>query len=177
MQYQEYITMLPRHMRAHVLAWIERAVPPGHFLSAVIRNNLALSYAHADPQNKEALQAYSQYFFNYAPSDCWGSDEAFEYWHRVGGLVGLGLLDTAATMTTLRLDDRAILTTEHAASNHGLPVLVRDGQAYGPADPLQLSGDLTGADYVEAYYPAGGAPDIVRDYLLQHPTRREEATR
>lgn len=28
----------------------------------------------------------------------------------------------------------AVLTTEHSSSSHGLPVVVIDGQAYGPAD-------------------------------------------
>lgn len=34
----------------------------------------------------------------------------------------------------IKLADRIALTTEHAASSYGIPVLVIDGQAYGPAD-------------------------------------------
>ena len=30
--------------------------------------------------------------------------------------------------------DAIILTTDHAASSYGQPVLIIDGQAYGPAD-------------------------------------------
>lgn len=30
----------------------------------------------------------------------------------------------------------AVLTTDHPSSNHGLPVLVIDGTAYGPGDAL-----------------------------------------
>lgn len=30
--------------------------------------------------------------------------------------------------------DAAVLTTDHARSSRGLPVLLRDGRAYGPAD-------------------------------------------
>lgn len=39
---------------------------------------------------------------------------------------------------TLYLDGgvTADLTTEHAASSYGRPVLVIDGQAYGPGDPV-----------------------------------------
>jgi len=29
-----------------------------------------------------------------------------------------------------------MLSTEHAASSYGVPVLVEDGRAYGPADPI-----------------------------------------
>lgn len=36
-----------------------------------------------------------------------------------------------------------ILTTDHAASSHGLPVVVVDGVVYGPAE---LDGDLAVAD-------------------------------
>lgn len=34
----------------------------------------------------------------------------------------------------IKLADRISLTTEHSASSYGIPVLVIDGQAYGPGD-------------------------------------------
>lgn len=34
----------------------------------------------------------------------------------------------------VKLTDRIFLTTEHSASSYGIPVLVIDGEAYGPAD-------------------------------------------
>jgi len=45
-----------------------------------------------------------------------------------------------------------ILTTQHAASSYGLPVLVcRDtGEAYGPADIVRLGGDIMPASMLVA---------------------------
>lgn len=42
------------------------------------------------------------------------------------------------TTATLRLGDKVLLTTEHAASSYGIPVAVIDGQAYGPGDATPL---------------------------------------
>lgn len=39
--------------------------------------------------------------------------------------------------------DGAYLTTEHAASSYGLPVLVKRGQAFGPGDIAPLALTLT----------------------------------
>lgn len=57
-------------------------------------------------------------------------------------------------------DNEATLTTEHPTSSHGLPVLVYEGQAYGPGD---LPGvviyvgetELTGAHMTESARAAG----------------------
>jgi hypothetical protein len=42
------------------------------------------------------------------------------------------------------------LTTDHAASSYGIPVLVIDGEAYGPADetPMELAGRSSGLGIV-----------------------------
>lgn len=39
-------------------------------------------------------------------------------------------------MTVLAFPDGWALTTEHSSSSHGIPVLVRHGEAYGPDDKL-----------------------------------------
>ena len=41
------------------------------------------------------------------------------------------------------------LTTAHAASSYGVPVLVIDGQAYGPADMTPAG--ITAADLVQKW--------------------------
>jgi len=56
------------------------------------------------------------------------------------------------------LCDGWMLTTDHAASSYGVPVLVKDGEAYGPADRLP-SGELAGLLVKRrgiALYPAAG---------------------
>lgn len=52
------------------------------------------------------------------------------------------------------------LTTDHAASSHGQPVLVdADNRAYGPADPLD---GATAAEYVRAHPEVGPAPLVAK---------------
>ena len=42
-----------------------------------------------------------------------------------------------------------LLTTDHPASSYGIPVLVVNNQAYGPADKVQFSGRYAAAIAVE----------------------------
>jgi hypothetical protein len=56
---------------------------------------------------------------------------------------------------------RAELTTEHAASSYGKPVLVLDGQAYGPED--MLDGNMAGSCMVCC------------DAVTMHPDRLTES--
>lgn len=63
-------------------------------------------------------------------------------------------------------DAEARLTTEHAASSHGQPVLVYDDRAYGPGDlhglVLTASAKLAGAEEVRAARAAGWDINVVR---------------
>jgi hypothetical protein len=57
-------------------------------------------------------------------------------------------------------DNAAIISDEHPSSSYGLPVLVKDGKAYGPSDlpgvRLILGNtDLTGAQFIESAEAAG----------------------
>lgn len=54
------------------------------------------------------------------------------------------------------------LTTEHASSSYGIPVLVMDGQAYGPADLLPYWPEMAmaAAEYVAGWAETEG-PDAV----------------
>ncbi|MEA3400600.1 MAG: hypothetical protein U9R79_05075 [Armatimonadota bacterium] len=58
------------------------------------------------------------------------------------------------------LDLEAVLSTEHAASSYGQPVLVIEGEAYGPADLLQL--------------PQGGVMTALEWVRLAHRHREQE---
>jgi hypothetical protein len=53
-------------------------------------------------------------------------------------------------MDRLYSDKRGHLTTDHAASSYGTPVLVMEGEAYGSADVLPFWPQLpmTAAEYV-----------------------------
>ena len=49
-------------------------------MQAVICNNLKESVGQADDENMDNLPAYVGYFYNEAPSACWGSKEAMDQW-------------------------------------------------------------------------------------------------
>lgn len=60
--------------------YIDHHIEPGSFLSAVISNNLKEAVGRADNKNIRLLPEYVFYFYNYAPSVCWGSTEKMDRW-------------------------------------------------------------------------------------------------
>ena len=73
---------IPARMAGGIDRWIEAGIPPGHFLAAVICNDLRDAIARADAENLANLPAYIGYFHNEAPSACWGSPKKFAEWAR-----------------------------------------------------------------------------------------------
>jgi hypothetical protein len=71
---------LPDYMVGAVKRYILHGIPPGSFLSAVICNDLREAFARADDENAENMRQWVQFFYNYAPSGCWGSPEKFSAW-------------------------------------------------------------------------------------------------
>ena len=70
-----------RHdMMGAIRRYIEHGIPPGSFLTAVIENNLSEAVGRADDENCENLPAFVAYFYNEAPSPCWGSPEKRRAW-------------------------------------------------------------------------------------------------
>ena len=80
--------MLPEHMRGGMQRYIERGIPPGSFLSAVLANNFALAVSLADSINRHRLPDFAEFLYSEAPSLCWGSRESVKRWIRRGGLQG-----------------------------------------------------------------------------------------
>jgi hypothetical protein len=68
---------IPEHM---MTGYIERGVPVGDFLTAVLENNLSEACGRADDDNLENLPAYVAYLYNEAPSPCHGSPEKVRAW-------------------------------------------------------------------------------------------------
>ena len=66
-----------------LIRYIEKGVPCGHFLDAVIRNNLYGAVSHADLRNRAALAGIVQWLTNHAPCGCWGHDAAPANWRNV----------------------------------------------------------------------------------------------
>jgi hypothetical protein len=60
--------------------YVSHGVPPGHFLTAVICNDLLSACNHADHMNITRIPEYVKYLFNEVPGNCWGSTEAMQTW-------------------------------------------------------------------------------------------------
>ena len=77
---------LPEHCRESVKKYIEKGKPVGGFLRAVFENNLVETFLKADDINKRCLISYVLFLYNDAPSQCYGSREAYKRWVERGGL-------------------------------------------------------------------------------------------
>lgn len=71
---------IPARMMPGIRRYIENGILPGKFLQAVISNNLHDALSQADDENLRNLQAFVGYFYNEAPSPCWGSPEKMHKW-------------------------------------------------------------------------------------------------
>lgn len=71
---------IPGRMHHGIILYIIDHRRPGDFLYAVITNNLKEAVGRADDKNVLLLQQYVRWFYNYAPSPCWGSVEKVSKW-------------------------------------------------------------------------------------------------
>lgn len=72
--------MIPEHMKKPFQLWIDHAIPPGSFGMAIITNDLKQAVMRADHININHIPQIVQWFYNYAPAQCWGSVENAENW-------------------------------------------------------------------------------------------------
>ena len=80
--------LIPERMVGSLRRYIEHGIPPGHFLTAVLCNDLAEACGRADDENVVLLNVYVTFLYCYAPQGCWGSREKFESWCKQKGLSG-----------------------------------------------------------------------------------------
>lgn len=71
---------IPEYMHGGIVRFYENGIPPGHFLSAVIDNDLKEAFSRADDINSERMKAYVMWFYNCAPGGTWGHAGATEEW-------------------------------------------------------------------------------------------------
>jgi hypothetical protein len=67
--------VIPQHMMDSITAYVEHGRPVGHFLTAVLSNDLREAVARADDTNLYLIPIYVSYFYNHLPSKLWGSPE------------------------------------------------------------------------------------------------------
>lgn len=91
------VLRLPLHMREGFLAYVRYGVPPGHFLLAILSNDLAEACARADLDNQRALYDYVHVLHNFAPADCWGGPAAIKDWIANGAALRRGQMAEASS--------------------------------------------------------------------------------
>ena len=80
--------LIPEHMREGVRAYVERGVPTAGFLKAVFSNDLMEAVGRADATNRRYLHHYAMFFYQYLPTECYGSPAKVEAWIKQKGLDG-----------------------------------------------------------------------------------------
>jgi len=71
---------IPERMMGGIQRYINDHIRPGHFLCYIICNDLKNSIGFADEENMENIPAFVDYFYNYTPAACWGSEEKMDKW-------------------------------------------------------------------------------------------------
>ncbi len=72
--------MLPFDTKEQIDNYVERRIPPGGFLYAILSNNFMDAVMKADDRNINCLVDIAKYLYNDTPSDCWGSIDNVENW-------------------------------------------------------------------------------------------------
>jgi hypothetical protein len=72
--------LIPHHMHDGIVLYLLHGIEPGGFMTAVICNDLKNAFGRADHINREAMFDYVNWFYNAAPSECWGSVENMNDW-------------------------------------------------------------------------------------------------
>ncbi len=73
-------SLIPESMHGAMRAWVELGRKPGHFLTAVLENNLHGAVSRADSANMAAIKGWVTFVYNYCPAGCWGSPERVHRW-------------------------------------------------------------------------------------------------
>lgn len=83
MKPSEFVYMneqIPHHMWEPLTRYIERHEPVGHFLTALLSNDLREAWNRADASNARVLHVFVAYLNQHAPEECWGSPAKVDLW-------------------------------------------------------------------------------------------------
>ncbi len=75
-----YFKKIPDRTMAALKRYVEHRIQPGHFLTAVLENNLMESLGRADEDNRAAIFEICMYIYNEIPGLCHGSPERVRNW-------------------------------------------------------------------------------------------------
>lgn len=73
-------SLIPKGTLEAIQYYIDHGLEPGHFVSAVLKNDLREAVGRADAYNIQVIPHIVSWLYNEAPSNCWGSEEAFIAW-------------------------------------------------------------------------------------------------
>jgi hypothetical protein len=71
---------VPEHTQIALSDYIERGIPVGGFLNAVLANDLAGAVGRADAANLHALKDIVNWVYNHAPQNCHGNEALYRRW-------------------------------------------------------------------------------------------------
>lgn len=71
---------LPYNLQSGMQLYIEKGFRTGHFLTAVLSNDLLGAVSRADDTNIKLLPAIVRWLYNEAPSNCWGDVKKVQAW-------------------------------------------------------------------------------------------------
>lgn len=72
--------MIPEYTKQCIDDYVQKGVPLGDFLTAVMANDLMESYRRADENNTKHMHDIVKYVYNYTPVICHGSYAIVEEW-------------------------------------------------------------------------------------------------
>ena len=82
-EFRGYI--IRREMIEALERYVQKGIPTGHFLRAVLAHDLMQACQRADHWNLPNLPAYAAYIYNEIPHNCHGSYEIVDRWIAQGG--------------------------------------------------------------------------------------------
>jgi hypothetical protein len=71
---------VPDHTQTALTDYVERGIPVGGFLHALLSNDLFGAVGRADAQNLHALKDIVNWVYNRAPQNCWGTEAKVIRW-------------------------------------------------------------------------------------------------
>lgn len=102
-------TRLPEHMRDGFRRYIDRGIPGGSFMDAVLSNDLMGAFGRADEVNRARMFDTLVFLRNEAPAGCHGSRDRVRDWIKAGGLAGIAEARAREMNAELPEDQREVL--------------------------------------------------------------------
>ena len=77
--------LVPEYMWDGLERWFLEGVPSGHFLRALLDNDLMEAFSRADGTNQRNMHNYALFLYNYAPRGSYGSPANCKAWQAKHG--------------------------------------------------------------------------------------------